>query len=241
MLPPRARPRPKLSQPPSYDYWALFRRGGVRLCLAFFRECHGFDLARGTDTHAELKNTNYCYAPENFDHGSWYLSSWTSELLNAFAVVKTYLEDDFRDFTFVDAGCGKGKALIVWQEQLDKWRIPAIVAGVEYYEPLAAVAQRNYQKLFRKSGNIFVCDATRFDYRGLGDKLILYMFHPFDSLALQELLKALSNLKTVIIYNNPVHEDVIRDFGYRMIYQKTGWNLCMWTTIFVSENLAKGQ
>ena len=67
------------------------------------------------------------------------------------------------------------------------------------------------------------------------------MFHPFDSLALQELLKALSNLKTVIIYNNPVHEDVIREFGYRMIYQKTGWNLCMWTTIFVSENLAKGQ
>ena len=241
MLPPRAQSRPKLSQPPSYDYWALFRRGGVRLSLAFFRECHAFDLARGTDTHAELKGTSYTYAPENFDRGSWYLSSWTSELLNAFAVVKTYLKDDFRDFAFVDAGCGKGKALLVWQEQLVKWRIRSMVAGVEYYEPLAAIAQRNYRKLFTKPGNIFVGDVTRFDYRGLGDKLILYMFHPFDGVVLRELLNSLTELKTVIIYNNPVHEDVITDFGYRTIYQKTGWNLCMWTSIFVSENMANGQ
>jgi SAM-dependent methyltransferase len=237
----RVRSRPKLSGPPSYDYWSLYRRGGLRLALAFFRECHAFDLLRGTDTHAELPNTKYAYAPQNFERGSWYLSSWTRELLNSFAVVKNYLGDDFHNYAFVDVGCGKGKALLLWQEQLDKLKLRSPVIGIEYYEPLAAIARRNYAKLFKKPGNIIASDATQFDHRQFGDKLIIYMFHPFDDVIMRKLLGNLSGLKTVVIYNNPVHKDVLLDFRYSVIYRKTGWNLMQSTTIFASESLAKGQ
>ena len=235
----RASNAPKPSRRPSYDYWALYGRGGLRLALAFFRECHAFDLARGTDTHTELPDTKYAFAPENFARGSWYLGSWTSELLNSFAVVTEYLGADFHNYAFVDVGCGKGKALLVWKENLNKLKIPSTVVGIEYYEPLAVIAQRNCKKLFERPASIFVCDATQFDFWQLGDKLIIYMFHPFDDVIMCKFLENLRGLKTIIIYNNPVHKGVVLDFGYSVIYQKTGWHLMQSTTIFASEDLAK--
>ena len=215
----------------------MYGRGGVRLTLSFFLECHLFDLWRGTDTHTVLPNTKYVYAPDTFSHGSGYMGTWRSELLNSFHVVKAFLGDSFRKYAFVDVGCGKGKALLVWKEELDKLKIESVVAGIEYYDPLAEIARRNYQKLFANGNYIYTDEATKFNYRQFGDRLIIHIFNPFDDLILRKFLAGLAGLNTIIIYLNPVHKDVILEFGYDVIYEKRGWNLATWTVIFASKYL----
>ena len=158
-------------------------------------------------------------------------------MLNSFRVVKAFLGDSLRKYAFVDVGCGKGKALLVWKEELDKLKIESVVAGIEYYDPLAEIARRNYQKLFANGSYIYTDEATKFNYRQFGDRLIIHIFNPFDDLILRKFLAGLVGLNAIIIYLNPVHKDVILEFGYDVIYEKRGWNLATWTVIFASRNL----
>jgi hypothetical protein len=95
----KRRARPK--KPMSFSYWAMFRRRGLRLPLAFFFECHLYDLQHKTDTHEALYLTKYNYKPEHFEHGTWYMSSWTSEILNSFESVRQHLGERFHEYTLI--------------------------------------------------------------------------------------------------------------------------------------------
>jgi SAM-dependent methyltransferase len=88
--------------------------------------------------------------------------------------------------TFVDIGAGKGRVLLAARE------LPfARVIGVEYSEPLCAIARRNLAVAQRRAPGgppveIRCCDAA--DYRFEPGEDVIYLFNPFDAVVLARLL-----------------------------------------------------
>jgi predicted RNA methylase len=88
------------------------------------------------------------------------------------------LDVQFEDYTFVDYGAGKGKALL-----LAGSRPFHRVIGVELAAELCEIARRNIQTYTgpRRAGSIEVVheDATAFDIPD--GPLVLYFYNPFDA------------------------------------------------------------
>lgn len=201
----------------------MLRLRGDRLRIAHYYECQKYDLERGTNTHGTLRTGEFAFRPDNSDRSVGYMCSWTSELVRSFDAAREILGARFSLFTFVDIGCGKGKALLVWQEQLLKIGANSQVFGVEYYQPLTEIAIANYRLLFHSEGHIFTADATTFDYDNIGDHIIAYLYNPFDANILATFLSRISNKHALIIYNNPVHLDAIVRHGFRLVRHTAGW------------------
>lgn len=91
--------------------------------------------------------------------------------------------------TFVDIGCGKGRAILLASE-----RFPTAV-GVEFARELAEIAKRNaqlFRQLPRSTGDIkVICtDATEFVFpRG---PLIVYFYNPFSEPVFRKVLHNLA-------------------------------------------------
>jgi len=90
--------------------------------------------------------------------------------LNSFEVCQTAFGERFHEYTFVDIGCGKGKVVLAWKEELKKYNIDAEVVGIEYYRPLLDIAINNYRKLFAEDGRLYEADASTFTYENIGSK-----------------------------------------------------------------------
>ena len=89
-----------------------------------------------------------------------------------------HLGVDYRQFSFVDLGCGKGRVLLVASE----YPFQAIV-GVEISEQLTAIARDNltrYRPRRRKCWAVRVenSDATSFDFPQT--PLVVHFYHPFE-------------------------------------------------------------
>jgi hypothetical protein len=100
----------------------------------------------------------------------------------------TELDVNFREFTFVDIGSGKGIALLIASE----YPFHSII-GVEFAEELHRTADRNIRRYRgrRRCHNIRSehCDAREFKFPD--DPLILYFFNPFRD---QVMARVMSNL-----------------------------------------------
>ncbi len=230
-------PPPDILHKMSWGYRDLYKLWGIRMPFFYFFEVHLFDLINGTDTHTALPQGKYLDKPENFDRGTFYMATGTNELKNSFKVVQFALGENFSKYSFVDLGCGKGKAMLVWQNELNKRKIPSPVIGIEYYAPLVEIARQNYQKVFHQNCDIHTVDATNFDFSVLGQYLMVYMFNPFDAQLLDRVLSNIANSHSalVFIYLNPIHSSVLVDHGYKLIYEKKGWNNTLWTMIFCND------
>ena len=92
------------------------------------------------------------------------------------------LDIDRRKFTFVDLGCGKGKALLL-AGRAGFGR----VVGVELSEELAEVARRNVGSAGSVAGiEVHTQDAT--EYAFPRDPLVVFLYHPFDEPVLRPVL-----------------------------------------------------
>jgi SAM-dependent methyltransferase len=92
----------------------------------------------------------------------------------------------YEDWTFVDVGSGKGRALMI----AEKFRFKAVI-GVEYSRKLVAIARTLTQ------ATIFCCDAAEYNFPEL--PLVVFMYHPFNRSVLE---KVLANLRgdVILIY-----------------------------------------
>jgi SAM-dependent methyltransferase len=120
---------------------------------------------------------------------------------------------DFRDFTFVDLGSGKGRTLLMASDYPFRR-----IIGVELLASLDRVAQENLQRYKSESQNCFVveavcADATRFPFPD--DPLVLYLFNPFPEMGLRQVLANLEqSLRALprpvyVLYHNPMLERVL--------------------------------
>lgn len=115
------------------------------------------------------------------------------------------------DYTFIDLGSGKGRALLLARE----YSFPKIV-GMELLPELHAIAQQNVSKLpaeEQKRFELLCGDGRQFVFPS--GPLFLYLFDPFPAPVLAQVIENLEHSlqqepRPVLIgYQNPVSEKVI--------------------------------
>ena len=120
---------------------------------------------------------------------------------------------EFKGFTFVDIGSGKGRALMMASDYPFRK-----ITGIELLPELHKIAQENiqrYSNLNRQCGDLeSICgDALRFDFPL--DPLVVYLFHPLPEGGFTAVIDNLEkswreNPRSIyIVYANPIFERVI--------------------------------
>ncbi len=125
---------------------------------------------------------------------------------------------DWSRFTFVDLGCGKGRALLLAS------RAPfRQVLGIELDGDLAAIAQQNllaFRAPWQQCHSLAVlhADATAIDLPPT--PILLYLYHPFLAPALKRVLRRLERSlrqnprELWLVYINPEAAHVLRGFPF---------------------------
>lgn len=136
------------------------------------------------------------------------------EMMNAVATLNL----DFRKFTFIDIGSGKGRALLMAAEYPFRR-----IAGVELLPELHRVAQENIGKYSADSQKGFAIETVCGDARAYQfppDPILLYLFNPLPEAALRQLLANLeislhqSPRAVCVLYHNPLLEHVLADSSF---------------------------
>jgi SAM-dependent methyltransferase len=211
----------------------MLLRGKVRLPFFFFFNAHLFDIFHRTDTHTWLPKELFLERPKNFDDAILYMASWTSEIKRSFfALMSRRLFD--KTYVFVDVGCGKGKACLLWK-LLDRryGNSSCRVVGIDFYEPFINIAKANHRLVFPgvEVHDFYQEDAVSFNYVQFRHRLIVYLYNPFNERIIVEVIKRIP-INTIIIYNNPVHRTSFATSKFRTIYSHFGWHPNLNTIMF---------
>jgi SAM-dependent methyltransferase len=177
---------------------------GLRLLYpSGWDKIHPFDRFHGTDTSGVATVTALPAYEIALTYAVDYAGSQPSVLRSALAKLPR-----FDNYTFLDLGCGKGRALLVASE----FSFREIV-GVELSPPLAQVAQRNAIILTnrfpaRTSVRVAVGDAS--NYPLPPGNLVIFLYNPFHAelmanvVAGVEAALAAEARSIYVIYYNPI-------------------------------------
>ena len=219
------------------NYWRMYKARGLKLPFYYFFQAHLFDLLHKTDTHTWLPKDSYPEDIVNLEHGVMYMCSWTSEIKRAFRSVSSLLGNDFEKYNFIDVGCGKGKVVAVWHKQCEKYQTTQNIIGIDYHPALIETARDNHLRLFNVPGKFYKLDATQLEFRDFGERLIIYLYNPFDAKVMTQMLKRLKDLTVIVIYNNPTHSKVFKDQGWNALVQHNGFHPNLHTIIYTNQSL----
>ena len=123
-------------------------------------------------------------------------------------------EIDFSQFTFLDIGSGKGRALLLAAEYPFRR-----VVGIELLPELNFIAEENIRRFGSEKRACrevkSVCgDATEFSFPP--ESLVVFLFHPLPDAGLKKLVEnldaSLQELprRAYVIYVNPIFEEMVR-------------------------------
>jgi hypothetical protein len=157
-----------------------------------------FDQQFGTDTAAEVPLSAAGVCAEDVERGFVvYRAVWSSEFHRAMRT----LPIDHNNFTFLDYGSGKGKAMLMASDYPFRR-----ILGIEYAPKLHEIASRNVAVYRSKSQRCFRFEPTLGDaisYTPPDEPLVCFFFNPFDDMTLAR------------VFEN-IHESVKRQ--YRDVY-----------------------
>jgi SAM-dependent methyltransferase len=107
-------------------------------------------------------------------------------------------------WTFIDMGCGKGRALILAHEHgFGK------LIGVDFSPVLCQYARKNLEKLGIQA-TIVNTDARDFDFPP--EACVVFFYNPFGAAILNHVLSKLSRRsKTIFVYVNPAHPEAFQN------------------------------
>ena len=120
---------------------------------------------------------------------------------------------DFCEFTFIDIGSGKGRALLLAADYPFRR-----IIGVELLPDLHRIAQENIAKYKSETQKCFAMESICRDAREFhfpADPILLYLFNPLPEAGLRQLLTSLENSlrqfprPAYVLYHNPLLESVI--------------------------------
>jgi hypothetical protein len=219
-------PVPRKLIPEIAQWWSEYsaQRGplpALRRVLEIFREF----LADSTPSKRKQRYGDVDYDWDHRVDTTAATISWRSRLLGLFhspyqptepALFREMLggmDLDFREFTFIDIGSGKGRALLMAAD------FPfQRVLGVELLAELHRIAQENIKSYASPSQQCFslqsVCADAR-DFRFPPGALLLYLFHPLPEPGLRQLLENLEksareNPRPIyLLYHNALLEHVL--------------------------------
>lgn len=142
-----------------------------------------------------------------------FLSAYQATEPAAFHEMLSSLPLDFRDFTFIDLGAGKGRTLLMASDYPFRR-----IVGVELLPELHRVAQANIAKYKSESQKCFAIETVCADARAFefpDEPIVLYLFNPLPESGLR---RAIANLEdslrahprpVYVLYYNPVLEHVL--------------------------------
>jgi len=130
------------------------------------------------------------------------------------------LKIDFREFTFIDIGSGKGRVLLIAADYPFRR-----ILGVELLPALNRVAQENLSAYKNGSQQCFQLEAVCGDAREFvfpAEPMVVYLFNPLTEPELIEVMSNLSRCPRVVylLYHNPVLEHVIAN--HRVFHKISG-------------------
>lgn len=133
-------------------------------------QVHPFDLLFGTDTGGYISGENLPAISLSALYSTAYLGIPPSALTQALSA----LPIRYQDFTFVDIGCGKGRALLIAAQFPFRHLL-----GVEIADELCDIARANVATSPEWVARISVVnqDATNLTYPE--GPLLLYLYYPF--------------------------------------------------------------
>ena len=178
--------------------WAGLREAGRRADAVADRARNvrdgNFDAQRGVDTDGEIPIERFGMAPDVVARAERYMPTDPESLFEAVA----FIGIDPARFTFIDLGCGKGRALIMASEL--KFRR---IIGVEIVPDLADIARANLASL-GIAAEVRTMDAMLFVFPP--GPVVLFLYNPFVATVLEAVIE---NLRTAdipelfILYKNP--------------------------------------
>lgn len=145
-------------------------------------------------------------------------SAYQPTELAAFQEMMASLPIDFRQFTFLDLGSGKGRTLLMASDYSFKR-----IIGVELFEELHNAALQNIREhriAAQRCSTIESIHADARNYRFPDEPLVVYLFNPLPELALSSVVQNLRHSleehprPVWVLYHNALLERVLQDSGY---------------------------
>jgi SAM-dependent methyltransferase len=197
-------------------------REGLRV-IKLTRETSDFDVKYGTDTGGLVQLWNFTIRSPNARFASAYQAIDEQALVDAISV----LPDDPRTLTFIDLGCGKGRALLVAANLGFKQ-----VIGVEFAHELAETAKKNLDILGITNAVVQQADAV--DYHFPSGGIVVYLNNPFYQEVMQKVIANLKRSlpkKLYVIYCTPRCAALFDSCGFltRLIPPKRISNIQIWS------------
>jgi SAM-dependent methyltransferase len=124
---------------------------------------------------------------------------------------------NFRDFTFIDLGSGKGRTLLMASDYPFRR-----IVGVELLPSLHEIARQNLSQYKSDTQKCFalqsICaDATAFPFPD--EPLVIYLFNPFPETGMRRVFANLEQSlrehprAVYVLYHNPLLEHVLTESG----------------------------
>lgn len=165
-----------------------------RIREEFFPKRDNFDLARGVRTSG-VKSAFLQRLLTGRDYRRYQ------------GVQEEWFRDAVRDvprWTFIDMGCGRGKAMILASEAGFRKLI-----GVEFSASLCRDARRNMKKL-GITARILCQDATTYTFPD--EPCVVFFYNPFGPQLMQQVLRNLGDVPRILVYVNALHKEVFSPF-----------------------------
>jgi len=179
-----------------------------RLREEFFPEKHPYDQLTGCDTSGMIHASRL--GPEAEDYQPVDPDVFRARL--------DRLPEELAAFTFVDIGCGKGRALLLAEEYPFRK-----IIGVEFSRKLAKIAAANAAKIGSQRISVVHTDAREFHFPP--EPLVVFLYNPFSGEILRSIMKRLGSHPSslYILYVNPVHSGAISSLPQMKIVASDDW------------------
>jgi SAM-dependent methyltransferase len=169
---------------------------------------HPFDREYGIETSGFIEVSALAPDPETGKSMQCYGGSQPGIVRRVLATLP-----DKSGFTFVDLGCGKGRALVVASE----FDFNAIL-GVDISKPVLDQARENADVVrtrFPERTPIQLLQGNAFTFMPEVDKLVIYLYHPFGREGVEQFVAGLEEkieseaAQVFVVYCNPVWSGIL--------------------------------
>ena len=183
-----------------------------------------FDFQYGIDTRGIVANTSLRTDSKFRENATAFQSVWCR---NVRTLIRVCHEKGYKPNTFIDIGCGKGKACF-YAATTGKFKE---IEGVEFDKTLVFQANKNKIKFtVEPEINFQHLDATQYS---LGEnQSLVFMFNPFDdsvmSIFLRNNLEKFRKCNHIIAYANDLCRTRLVFFGFEQLWRDPIRNISLW-------------
>ena len=170
-----------------------------------------YDAANNVDTAGVLHLKKLSIAGSNRRFGTSYIATDPHEFARAVAALPVIRQEDF---TFIDLGSGKGRALLLAADRQFR-----SVIGVEFASELHEIAQANLRN--RPQVRLYCADVVEFEFPP--EPLIVFMYNPFGPEVMTKVARRLRDSHSLhprpifVLYLNPFYMAPWRAEGFRTV------------------------